>query len=284
MKLNAKLIIAILLLINPLTFWGQRRNTYEAKAGNSPVVRTKYYSSNSKQDFDNPLGYLYLVAGVGTNILNGDNGNKYQPGFTGNAAIGWQIHEWVGIEGKLGYSTFGGNFNNVKDHFSNAFETNINLMVNLTSIIFGVYNNLKFDVIPHVGWGQVQSRGRVVYEDGSLTSYGYENYQEHNNTLVDGLVFGRFEPNGGGIGGRVVARAMSAGILFNYIINDELKVGLDIISTRADTDRFDAIPAGYHYDWYTTFNIRAQYKLKVIKKDNTDPCDNAFGEYGRGRR
>ena len=103
MKLNAKLIIAILLLINPLTFWGQRRNTYEAKAGNSPVVRTKYYSSNSKQDFDNPLGYLYLAAGVGTNILNGDNGNGYQPGFTGNAAIGWQIHEWVGIEAEASW-------------------------------------------------------------------------------------------------------------------------------------------------------------------------------------
>lgn len=274
MKVNAKFIITILLIISPLVFWGQNKSSQKTKINSTPVIREKQ-NFNGKQRTDT---YFYLIGGVGTNLLNGDNGRKYKPGFSGNISLGLQLDKYVGIEGKLGYSTLSGKYYGVVSHFSNTFETNINLMVNLTNIIFGKQGNRKYDIIPHIGWGQLQSRGRVVYEDGILTSYGYEDYLEHNNNLIDGLVDGRFDPNGGGIGGRVVSRMQSAGILFNYIINNNLKVGLDMISTRADTDRLDAVPAGYHYDWFTTFNVRAQYRIR-IKNTSTSPCDNMFIDY-----
>ena len=274
--LNFNRIIAIVLLISPLTFWGQARNSHQIKTNSGPISNSKM----SSKDKSPSRNYIYVLAGVGTTLLDGDNSLGYKPGFEGNIGIGYQIHEWVGIEGKLGYATFGGKYNGVKSQFSNAFEANVNLMVNLTNIIFGYQSNRKYDIIPHIGWGQVESRGRVVYEDGRKTSYGYENIQEHNTTLVNNLVDNRFEPNGDGLGGRVVARMQSAGILFNYILNNKIKLGLDLVSTRVDTDRFDAVPAGFHYDWYTTFNVRVQYRLQLRQKVDS-PCDNLFGDYKR---
>lgn len=275
MRFNTKHIIAILLLVSPLTFLGQNSKSYKAKTNSTPIARVKQ-NFNGKQISDNT--YFYLIAGVGTNLLHGDNGRRYEPGFNGNISIGLQLHKYVGLEGKVGYSTLSGKYYGVESHFSNTFETNINLMINLTNIIFGNQSGRKYDIIPHIGWGQLQSRGRVVYENGKKTSYGYENYLEHNNNLIDGKIDGRFNPNGGGIGGRVVSRMHSAGILFNYIINDSFKVGLDIISTRADTDRLDAVPAGYHYDWFTTFDVRVQYRLR-FREHKTSPCDNVFSDY-----
>lgn len=276
--LNIKQIIAIILLLSPLTFWAQGRGLIKTKLNGQPVTRVKPYLEDEKK----PRDYFYLTATVGANILNGDNARNFKVGYQGNLSLGYQIHEFVGVEGRIGYATFSGNFYNITSHFVNSLEANFNIMLNLTNILFGYNRDRKIDVIPHIGIGQVQTRGRVVYQSGKEVSYGYENYTEHNTHLIDGLIDGRWKPYGGGIGGRLVSGTVPMGVLFSYKINDYIKLHLDIVSNWVDSDRFDAVPSGYHYDWFTTFNFRAQCKLKKYRKAH-NPCDNLFNNYKNNR-
>lgn len=272
--LNLKQLIAIVLLLSPLTFIGQAKSSHKTKGYDQPITRVKHNYSGKKA----PNSYLYILAGAGPTILNGDNGNKFKLGIEGNFGLGWQIHPWVGIEGRLGFATVKGGYDDVKSQTVRALEVNGHLMLNLSNIIFGIDNSRKFDIVAHVGYGQVQHRGRVVYNNGGEDSYGWTNYTEHNTNLINGKIDGRWEPYGGGLNGRLVSETIPMGVLLSYKLNDRFKLDFDVTTTRVDTDRFDALPRGYHYDWYSTFNIRAQYRLKLRTKAPS-PCDNLFSDY-----
>lgn len=277
---NLKRIVAIILLIMPLTFFGQGKGTYKTSGKSTPVMRTKPNFTGKK---DNTNTGFYFTASVGPTLLNGDNGRKYKLGFDGNLGLGYQIHDFVGLEVKFCYVTLEGKYDQIKSQEVNLFEANVNLMINLTNIILGSDGNRKFDIIPHIGIGQAQSRGRVVYHDGRIVSFGYKEFNspQNNNSLVDGKVqVGElyFDPAGNGIGKRIVSGTIPMGIDFCFNFNERIKFHFDYISTYSDTDRLDAVPAGYHYDWFTTLQVRFQMKLSVRKKA-ADPCDNLFRNY-----
>lgn len=286
--LNIKRIVAIILLASPLTFWGQGKNAPRIYTKDQPISRTEYNFNGEKKT----RNYFYLNASIGPNILQGDN-KKYKIGFEGNLGLGYQLTEFLGFEGKLGYAAFNGDFKNIGivEHKSNAIEANVNVMLDLTTLIWGYKSNRKFTVTPHIGFGQVQSRGRSVYSNGRIVSYGYKkNYDDpnYNTKLEDGKVKigdGTYlKPYGGGIGGRIVSATIPVGILLSYNINNYTKVHLDIVPTKVLGDRLDAVPSGSSNDYYTTFNVRFQYNLKKHKKVYS-PCDNnGFGDYKRARR
>lgn len=279
---NIKKIIAIILLVSPLTFWGQNRNVYQSKNSKGPVIRDKVYSSTILR----PRNYLYVVGGGGTNILHGDNGIFSIPGLGCQIGIGYQALEYIGIEGKLGCAMLSANnFEGVERQYTSILEANINVMINLTNLISGYSGSRQCEWILHAGYGQTQSRCRAIYENGDLKSFGYPDHPEYNNTLADGgKVDGMWEPVGGGLGGRIVARTFPVGILLSYKLTDRLKLNFDLTTTYVDSDRFDAIPAGYTYDLYSQFDVRVQYRLRARSNKTDSPCDNVFGIYKNNRR
>ncbi len=277
---NIKRIIAIILLIIPLTFFGQGRNVYKIKGNDKPITRMKPNFTGKK---DNSNRGFYFMASVGPTLLNGDNGGKYKLGFDGNLGLGYRIHNFVGLEARLGFATLEGKYNDIKYQEVNVFQANINLMINLTNIILGANSSRKFDIIPHIGIGQVQSRGRVEYHDGTIVSFGYKDYDapQNNNALVGGQVqVGElyFKPYGGGIGKRIVSGTIPMGVDFCYSFTEKIKFHFDYVLTYTDTDRLDAVPAGFHYDWFTSLQVRFQVKLSARKK-TPSPCDNLFNDY-----
>ena len=292
--LSIKKIVAILLLIGPLTFWGQGRSSNKNKinANDKPISRIEYGSNTTAKKSRN---YFYFNAGVGPTIINGDNG-KWKLGIEGNLGFGYQLTEYLGFEGKLGIASFNGDFNNIKNvesFKSNALEANVNVMLELTNLIFGYKSNRKFGITPHIGYGQIQFRSQIAFTDGTIITFGDKknNYNKEYNTELnqDGKIVldkndgTSFTPYGRGIGGRKVAATFPVGILFSYKFNENTKIHLDAISTRVSTDALDAQPRGRHKDWFTTFNVRVQYKIKK-HKNVLSPCDNVFGDYKFKRR
>lgn len=277
--LNIRRVVAIILLVTPLTFFGQGRGSYKIRENDKPITRVK-------PDFtgkNNTKSKLYFQASIGPTILNADNGGK-KLGVEGNIGVGYQIHKFVGVEARIGYAFLQGKYDNIGrivSQKSDLFEGNINLMLNLTNIILGVDSGRRFDIIPHVGIGQVQSRGRVEYENGNVVSFGYKDYDspQNNTNLVDGKVqygYMYFKAYGGGIGKRVVSLTVPMGIDFVCQVTKSLKIHLDFITNYVDTDRLDAVPAGKARDWYSSVQMRFQIKLH---EKTPSPCDNLFYNY-----
>lgn len=273
--MNIKKIIAITLLITPLTFWAQGRNSY-TKSSNKAVLTDREFAKNVLS----PRNYLYVVGGGGINQLHGDNGIFSTPGLGLQVGIGYQALEYIGIEGKLGCSMLSANsFKGIERQYTSILEANINIMINLTNIIAGYNGSRKYEWVLHAGYGQIQSRCRAIYTNGDMKSFGYPNHPEYNNTLQGGLVDGMWTPTGGGLNGRIVARTFPVGILLSYKLTERMKLNFDLTTIYVDSDRFDAIPAGYHYDLYSQFDVRLQYRLRVRNNKADSPCSNIFRSY-----
>lgn len=279
MKLTVRQVIVFILLISPLTFWGQGKNSYGNKNNSKPVFTSRELS----RDVLSSSNYLYVVGGLGTNLLHGENGIFSIPGLGCQVGIGYQAFDFIGIEGKLGCAMLSaGNFEGIETQYTSILEANINLMINLTNLIGGNRGSRKYEWILHAGYGQTQSRCRAIYENGDMKSFGYPDHPEYNNTIANGKVDGMWTPTGGGINGRIVARTYPVGVILSYKLTERFKLNFDLTTTYVDSDRFDAVPAGYHYDLYTQFDVRVQYRLK-LRQQSDSPCDNMFGEY-RNRR
>ena len=291
--INIKRVLAIVLLVSPLTFWGQGKNTNKNKinAGDQPITSIEPGFNTGKKSSN----YFYFNASAGPTILNGDNG-KWELGIEGNLGFGYQLTEYLGFEGKLGFASFNGDFNNIKkvESFkSNAFEANVNVMLELTNLILGYKSNRKFGVTPHIGYGQIQYRSHIAFADGTIITFGDKKNNdnpEYNTELnQDGKIVldkndgTSFTPYGRGIGGRKVAAILPMGILLSYNFNENTRLHLDVISTKVFSDALDALPRGTHKDWFTTINVRVQCKFKKHKKVHS-PCDNVFGDYKYKRR
>ena len=103
--------MVIILLFAPLTFFGQSKGVYKVKGNDKPITRVKYNPTGKK---DNSNRGLYFMASIGPTLLNGDNGGRYKLGFDGNLGLGYQIHDFVGLEARFGYATLGGKYDKIK--------------------------------------------------------------------------------------------------------------------------------------------------------------------------
>lgn len=268
-----KRLVFVILLVCPLTFWGQGKKNYSSSRKSTPIVVNKH---NYLSKDNTTRNYMYILGSVGTTILNGDNSTGHKLGFNGGFGFGYQINEYIGIEVHATYLTAEGKYKDIQSQDLNAIGGDFNLTVNLSNIIFGINPDRKFDVITHVGYGQMQSRGTVLYDDGRYASFGYSDIHYKNDCLAEnGLVHGWISPNGDGINNRVVSATIPFGLDLCYNLNKYLKIHLDYSASYADTDRFDAVPAGDHYDWFSTVTARIQYNIRINGK-KASPCDNMY--------
>jgi len=268
-----KRLVFVILLVCPLTFWGQGKKNYSSSRKSTPIVVNKH---NYLKKDNTTRNYVYILGSVGTTILNGDNSTGHKLGFNGGFGFGYQINEYVGIEVNASYLTAGGKYKDLQLQELNALGGDINVTVNLTNIIIGINPDRKFDLLVHAGYGQMQSRGTVLYNDGRYASFGFSDIYYKNDCLEsNGLVHGWISPNGDGINNRVVAATIPFGLDLCYTLNKSLKLHLDYSAVWADTDRFDAVPAGDHYDWFTKVTARIQYNIRFNSKKDS-PCSNMY--------
>ena len=265
---NFKRFVAVALLLCPLTFLGQINKNLSHVRGNKgkPIVRVKENYNGAPNSFEKSIS---IVAGVGPAILNADNDLGMKLGYNGNIGLSYQINKTFAVEGTIGYASLDGKYSACTVENINFLEAKINLMVDLTHIVFGPNNYRKINVYPHIGLGQVQSKGEVVYTTTKTHYYIGHGIEGKNNR------------DGGGFGKRNVALTVPAGVDIAYNVNNYLKLRLDITTNYVDSDLLDVVPFGLSKvlgdsnDWYSTFNVRLQYKLgKIYRK--VSACDNVF--------
>ena len=213
-----KLFLMMALAICPFAFYGQNDG-----------IENKTASFND---------YVYVSGDLGVGVLGGDN-SGYKPGLNGHLGIGYQFDNILGIKANVGFGGLNGKFTNVTVDRLNYSEINLNLTVNFTDIILGYNPDRKFNVVPHVGVGQVRSRVRLVDENGKTV---YENGFNKKQ-------------------GRKVLATIPMGIEVNYALNAGINLFADFSANHVDSDLFDGRYGGSSNDWFSSLNLGATYRL-----------------------
>ena len=144
-KSFTKIMIVVLTLL-PITFWGQ---------------------NNDKLSQFND--YVYVSGDLGLGLLAGDN-SGLKAGLNGHVGIGYQFDNILGIKTNLGFGGLNGKYESLTLDKQNYFEANINLTVNLMDVILGYNPDRKFNVTPHVGFGQIQYKTTMLNDNGETVS------------------------------------------------------------------------------------------------------------------
>lgn len=261
-----KRLVVFALLASPLTFLGQGKDDFYFVRGkkDKPITRIKENFDGKPNSFTKRT---YILASVGPAILNGDN-SGFKMGYNGNIGLSYQINKTFAIEGTIGYASLNGESSFFSIEELNFIEMKLNLMVDLSYVLFGPNSNRKFNIYPHLGLGQVQSKASIVYNTGGHFTVGYDNDNRNNH-------------KGGGINGRNVIAVIPVGVDLAYSINNYLKLHLDIVTNYADSDILDVVPiglvgtSGNSNDWYSQINLRVQFKFNKIKR-SISACDCTF--------
>ena len=237
----------------PAIFYGQaKQGVFPTK---SKGQATTYRKPIEKVRYDNTYSYPYVNADFGPAFLNADN-TKTKWGFEGHVGVGYQIRNTVGLELNIGYASLDGKYQQLEVQFINCWEADMNLSLNLTNIVLGYNAERRLNVEPHIGIGQIQYKGHIIYNSGSHFFIGHDN-DAPNNML------------GKGIHGRKVALTIPYGLDINYEITSKLKIHLDVATCYIDSDCLDGVERGLHYDWYSNVRVGISY---------------AWSRYGHGHK
>lgn len=257
-----KKLLIIIFICCPFTFYGQ------SKSGLFPTKKSKkvaYARPIEDVRYDASYSYPFFSFDFGPSFLNADNA-KLKWGNGASIGIGYQLFHIVGIECNFGYTALDGKYYQLEIQNLNCFEANANISFNLTNLLFGYDGDRKINVEPHIGIGQIQYKGHIIYNNGKHVFVGYDN-NASNNSL------------GKGVHGRKVALAVPYGIDINYDITNKLKVHIDVSTCFTDTDNLDAIQNGLHYDWYSSIRIGVSYawsRKGAGHKREYSPCEFTF--------
>lgn len=221
-----------------------------------PIERVRYDAHHS---------YPYFSFDFGPSFLNADNA-KHKWGKGASIGAGYQFFNYVGIECNFGYTVLDGKYYQLEVQDINCFEISANLSFNLTNVVLGYNGERKINVEPHIGIGQIQHKGHIIYNNGEHVFIGHDNNASNNL-------------HGRGVHGRRVALSIPYGVDINYDITNKLKVHLDILTCYTDSDCLDGIENGLHYDWYSSVRIGISYswdRRGFGHKKEYSPCDFIF--------
>lgn len=202
--------------------------------------------NTAKNNFNNFEKYIYLSGDLGLGALSGDN-NSFRLKPNAHLGIGYQFDNILGAKLNLGYGVLTGSFSNADIAGLNYIESNVNLTISLLDIILGYNPDRRLNVVPHIGFGQIQYRVRVVDANGNTT------YKAGFNEAQDNIM-------GDGLNRRKVVATLPMGLEVNYAINPKWTAFVDFTSTYADTDALDGFISGKN-DWFASANLGATYRL-----------------------
>ena len=244
MKTTFKSLLFVVLAIVPFTFFGQDNN-------------------GGTQEKPNNNHYWYVGFDEGATLLSGDNklGNYTQTlrpeiGIHGGYTFAKHFTAYL----RLSAGTLKGKLDNTFTVENASFiNYDINLGADLVSLIFGYNPDRVFGLIPHVGFGQMQYQARVNYQ-GNTIKVGYDDVEEGK---------------GNGFGGRKVVWEVPMGLQFEFNINRNIALYLDVMTTYSDTDRLDGVASGKHYDWFSAGLVGFRYKFRKADPVEPTPCPEA---------
>ena len=238
-KITIKSLLIIALAILPMTFFAQNAGTQEKPNNNN---------------------YWYLGLDEGATFLFGDNDSgKILKNVRPELGIfaGYNFAKHFQAYARLSAGTVRGENSMYRVENASFINFDLNLSTDVVSLIKGYNADRKFGLLPHIGFGimQYQSRG---YINGQKVKIGYDEA---------GAI------KGGGIGGRKLVWEVPMGIQFEYNINRNCALYLDVMTTYCDTDWLDVYAGGKHYDWYAAALVGFKYKFR--KADPVAPVQAA---------
>lgn len=230
-KFTFKSLLFIALAIMPLAFFGQSTEENQTKASNN--------------------NYWYVGFDEGATLLYGDNKpNEYLKNVRPEMGIhgGYVFANHFSAYGRISAGTLKGKLDNVFTvENASFFAYDLNVSADLVSLIWGYKPDRVFGLKPHVGFGQMMFQARIN-QNGNTIKVGYDDSPK--------------ELKGNGIGGRKIVWEVPFGVEFEFNLNRNCALFLDIMTTYTDTDRLEAYAGGDHYDWYSTGAVGFRYKFR----------------------
>ena len=236
-KITLKSLLIIALAIIPMAVFAQSNDQEPAKPNNN-----HYWSVG----FDE-----------GATLLFGDNKSWDFQNVRPEIGVfgGFTFAKHFTVYGRVSAGTVKGKLDKVfKIENASFLAADLNLAVDLVSLIGGYNPDRVFGLTPHVGFGQMQYQARATVR-GEQVKYGYNDANGNK---------------GKGIGGRKVVWDVPMGVRFDFNINRNVGLYLDVMTNYTDTDRLDAYASGKHYDWFSAALIGFKYNFR--KADPVPPC------------
>jgi outer membrane protein OmpA-like peptidoglycan-associated protein len=228
-KITIKSLLIIALAIIPMAVFAQNNGEEQAKPNNN-----HYWSVG----FDE-----------GATLLFGDNKTWDFKNVRPEIGIfgGYTFAKHFTVYARLSAGTVRGKIDRVLTIENASFlGADLNLSADLISLFAGYNPDRVFGLTPHVGFGQIQYQARATVR-GKQVKYGYNDANGNK---------------GKGIGGRKVVWDVPMGVRFDFNINRNVGLYLDVMTTYTDTDRLDAYASGKHYDWFSAALIGFKYNFR----------------------
>ena len=228
-KITLKSLLIIALAIIPMAVFAQSNDQEPAKPNNN-----HYWSVG----FDE-----------GATLLFGDNKSWDFKNVRPEIGVfgGFTFAKHFTVYGRVSAGTVRGKLDKVfKIENASFLAADLNLAVDLVSLIGGYNPDRVFGLTPHVGFGQMQYQARATV-GGKQVKYGYNDANGNK---------------GKGIGGRKVVWDVPMGVRFDFNINRNVGLYLDVMTNYTDTDRLDAFASGKHYDWFSAALIGFKYNFR----------------------
>ncbi|MBO5848397.1 MAG: outer membrane beta-barrel protein [Bacteroidales bacterium] len=260
-----------------MAFYGQIEGRFSSSNKNfKPINYTKVKKNNNNYTKNSPIqklikyneqkDFFYLTGNLGASILQGDSHyllEDFRPMFEFNLGGGYQFSEYLGVEARLGYSSFDQKFDQLEVQEINGFKGSLDLTFNLTNLLFGYSPSRRFHVVPHIGLGQIHYKSHV--------------YHYKSKTFI---IIGDGEDGANGINGRKIIGMVIGGVRFDYSITSYIKLNLNIESTRYDSDLLDCnlgLVLGSSNDWSSSVTLGVSYvigkKTGNSNKKIYSPCE-----------
>lgn len=198
------------------------------------------------QEKSNPYDYFYLGIEGGATQLFGDNQvfKMDQTSWDAGLHFGYVYKNQAYLYGNFGYATLKGKYDNFfKVTEADLFQLSANVGYDLLQL-FRLNPDRLLAIVPHAGWGVINHRATIEYEDGRVVKNGYDKGNPGN-----------------GIGKRRNVYQTPMGVNFIFNFTKHFQANLDVVTAQVPTDGLDARKSGKHDDWYSYVNIGVAYKF-----------------------
>ena len=268
----AKLMMIVMMAILPMSFFAQKKQ-------NLPVERYFYIFADGGLSINHTdlANYGFIpFAQNGKFVFN--DGYVFK-NFDGEVGIGYQIGKVIGINGRFGTGTLGGekhnqlltpingttDYSDLKLIKTTFMEANVNLTFNLTNLFFGYNPRRVFNFIPHIGFGGIR------YHAGAVQRMLTTEAEGTGANILDAKKDAE------------LTYTVPVGLELNFNVSRMLDIYLDYTFTWAGNDKLDQVqkvfypegPTGKRVidDIQVVNDMYSHLNLGLRLKFNKKPCD-----------
>ena len=267
----AKLMMIVMMAILPMSFFAQKKQ-------NLPVERYFYIFADGGLSINHTdLANYGFIPFVQNGKFVANDGYVFK-NFDGEIGLGYQLGKVIGINGRFGTGTLGGEkhsqmltpINGTVDYSdlqlvkTTFMEANLNLTFNLTNLFFGYNPRRVFNFIPHIGIGGIR------YHAGAVNQLG-EKATDPTTTLLTNKSDAE------------MTFTVPVGAELNFNVSRMLDIYLDYTFNWAGNDKLDQVQKVFYPegaagkrvidDIQVVNDMYSHLNLGLRLKFNKKPCD-----------